>query len=55
MALEKIDLAECLIDLRGAITIHGDDVLAHQSWEIGEKFLRKYRYGNLMLTGKHLT
>ncbi|PPQ72348.1 hypothetical protein CVT24_002064 [Panaeolus cyanescens] len=41
---QKIDLAECFIDLRQAVTIHGDDVLAHQSWEIGEKFLRKYSF-----------
>ena len=35
---------ECLYDYRVAVTIHGDDVLAHSNWEIGEKFLRKYGY-----------
>ena len=37
---------ECLVDYRMAVTIHGDDVLAHSNWEIGEKFLRKYGYGH---------
>jgi len=30
------------MDYRRAVTIHGDDVLAHTNWEIGEKFLRQY-------------
>ncbi|KAG6885352.1 hypothetical protein C0993_002828 [Termitomyces sp. T159_Od127] len=38
----RYDLVECLIDYRRSVTIHGDDVLAHANWEIGEKFLRQY-------------
>ncbi|KAF8076209.1 hypothetical protein FPV67DRAFT_1604805 [Lyophyllum atratum] len=38
----RYDLVECLIDYRRSVTIHGDDVLAHSNWEIGEKFLRQY-------------
>jgi hypothetical protein len=34
------------MDYRAAVTIHGDDVLTHSNWEIGEKFLRKYGYEN---------
>jgi hypothetical protein len=41
---DRYDLVECLIDYRAAVTIHGDDVLAHSNWEIGENFLRKYGY-----------
>ncbi|KAF8803700.1 hypothetical protein BYT27DRAFT_7144145 [Phlegmacium glaucopus] len=41
---DRYDLLQCAIDLRQDITIHGDDVLAHSSWEIGEKFLRKYGF-----------
>ncbi|KAG6837942.1 hypothetical protein H0H93_008336 [Arthromyces matolae] len=40
----RYDLVECLIDYRRSVTIHGDDVLAHGNWEIGEKFLRQYGY-----------
>ncbi|KAF9008882.1 hypothetical protein BDQ17DRAFT_1301065 [Cyathus striatus] len=40
----RYDLVDCLIDYRHAVTIHGDDVLAHSNWEIGEKFLRKYGF-----------
>lgn len=42
--LERYDLVECLMDYRAAVIIHGDDVLAHTNWEIGEQFLRKYGY-----------
>ncbi|KNZ73866.1 hypothetical protein J132_09507 [Termitomyces sp. J132] len=42
--LDRYDLVECLIDYRRSVTIHGDDVLAHSNWEIGEKFLRQYGY-----------
>jgi len=38
----KFDLVDCLHDYRIAVVIHGDDVLAHSNWEIGEKWLRKY-------------
>ncbi|KAL1743310.1 hypothetical protein HDZ31DRAFT_83495 [Schizophyllum fasciatum] len=40
----KFDLVDCLLDYRNAVTIHGDDVLAHNNWEIGEKWLRQYYY-----------
>ncbi|KAG6911677.1 hypothetical protein DXG01_007927 [Tephrocybe rancida] len=33
-----------LRNYRRSVTIHGDDVLAHSNWEIGEKFLRQYGY-----------
>ncbi|KAF8165155.1 hypothetical protein B0H34DRAFT_793579 [Crassisporium funariophilum] len=41
---ERYELVDCLMDMRQAVTIHGDDVLAHSNWEIGEKFLRKYGF-----------
>jgi hypothetical protein len=41
---DKYDLVDCLIDWRRATTIHGDDVLAHGNWEVGEAFFRKYPY-----------
>jgi len=41
---EKYDLVDLLVDMRPAITIHGDDVLAHQNWELSEAFVRKYSY-----------
>ena len=34
---------DCLHDYRTAITIHGDDVLAHNNWEISELWLSKYK------------
>jgi hypothetical protein len=40
----QLDLVDCLYDYRKAITIHGDDVLAHTNWEIGETWLRKYGF-----------
>ncbi|THV03272.1 hypothetical protein K435DRAFT_835866 [Dendrothele bispora CBS 962.96] len=40
----RFDLVDCLLEYRGAITIHGDDVLAHSNWEINEKWLRKYGF-----------
>ncbi|KAL1723559.1 hypothetical protein EV715DRAFT_269612 [Schizophyllum commune] len=40
----KFDLVDCLLDYRNAVTIHGDDVLAHNNWEVGEKWLRQYYY-----------
>jgi hypothetical protein len=38
----QIDLVDCLYDYSRAITVHGDDVLAHANWEIGESWLRQY-------------
>jgi hypothetical protein len=40
----RYDLVDCLFDYRNAITIHGDDVLAHSNWELDEKWLRQYGY-----------
>ncbi|KAF9045892.1 hypothetical protein BDZ89DRAFT_1108753 [Hymenopellis radicata] len=40
----RFDLVDCLLDYRNAVTIHGDDVLAHSNWEISEKWLRQYGY-----------
>ncbi len=40
--LGRFDLVDCLLDYRNAVTIHGDDVLAHSNWEISEKWLRQY-------------
>ncbi|OCH88300.1 hypothetical protein OBBRIDRAFT_795349 [Obba rivulosa] len=39
----RFDLVECLHDYRTAVSIHGDDVLAHSNWEIGENWIRKYK------------
>jgi len=39
---DDIDLAECILDYRNSVTIHGDDILSHSNWEIGEKWLRQY-------------
>ncbi|KAJ3504987.1 hypothetical protein NLJ89_g7654 [Agrocybe chaxingu] len=41
---QRFELVDCLMDLRQSVTIHGDDVLAHSNWEIGESFIRKYSY-----------
>lgn len=40
----RFDLVDCLHDYRHAITIHGDDVLAHGNWEISESWLQRYKY-----------
>ncbi|KAJ3828549.1 hypothetical protein F5880DRAFT_1621135 [Lentinula raphanica] len=40
----RFDLVDCLLEYRNAVTIHGDDVLAHGNWEINEKWLRKYGF-----------
>ncbi|KAK7061586.1 BZIP domain-containing protein [Favolaschia claudopus] len=40
----RFDLVDCLLDYRNAVTIHGDDVLAHGNWEISEKWLRQYGF-----------
>lgn len=39
----RFDLVECLHDYRTAVTIHGDDVLAHSNWEISESWIRRYK------------
>ncbi|KAK2466350.1 hypothetical protein APHAL10511_001992 [Amanita phalloides] len=40
----RYDLVDCLFDYRSAISIHGDDVLAHGNWELSEKWLRQYGF-----------
>ncbi|KAI0269229.1 hypothetical protein BC834DRAFT_865365 [Gloeopeniophorella convolvens] len=40
----RFNLVDCLHDLGLAVTIHGDDVLAHANWEIGETWLRRYGF-----------
>ena len=44
LGADKYDLVDLLVEMRSAITIHGDDVLAHQNWELSEAFVRKFRY-----------
>ena len=43
----RFDLVDCLHDYRTAITIHGDDVLAHANWEISEQWLSRYKFAPL--------
>lgn len=40
---DRFNLVDCLHDYRYAVTIHGDDVLAHNNWEIGESWLQRYK------------
>ncbi|KAI9510419.1 hypothetical protein F5148DRAFT_1179216 [Russula earlei] len=40
----RFNLVDCLHDFTSAVTIHGDDVLAHTNWEIGEVWLRRYGF-----------
>ncbi|KZT12981.1 uncharacterized protein LAESUDRAFT_754012 [Laetiporus sulphureus 93-53] len=40
----RFDLVDCLHDYRSAVTIHGDDVLAHTNWEISETWLQRYKF-----------
>jgi len=40
----RFNLVDCLHDFSSAVTIHGDDVLAHANWEIGETWLRRYGF-----------
>ncbi|KAI0721870.1 hypothetical protein C8T65DRAFT_170219 [Cerioporus squamosus] len=41
---ERFNLVDCLHDYRHAVTIHGDDVLAHNNWEISESWLQRYKF-----------
>lgn len=43
-ALARFDLVDALHDYAKTLTLHGDDVLAHNNWEIGENWLRQYQY-----------
>lgn len=40
----RFNLVDCLHDFGSAVTIHGDDVLAHANWELGETWLRRYGF-----------
>ena len=40
---DRFNLVDCLHDYRYAVTIHGDDVLAHHNWEIAESWLQRYK------------
>ncbi|KAK7695687.1 hypothetical protein QCA50_000323 [Cerrena zonata] len=40
----RFDLVDCMHDLRTAVTIHGDDVLAHSNWEISPTWLQSYKF-----------
>ncbi|KDQ64743.1 hypothetical protein JAAARDRAFT_64581 [Jaapia argillacea MUCL 33604] len=40
----RYDLVDCLHDYRASVTIHGDDVLAHSNWEIGDVWLNRYGF-----------
>jgi hypothetical protein len=51
----RFNLVDTLHDLAMAVTIHGDDVLAHANWEIGENWLRKYGCAFLPVVFPHLT
>ena len=42
----RINLVDCLHDFASSVTIHGDEVLAHANWEIGETWLRRYGFVN---------
>ncbi|KAI0356632.1 hypothetical protein OH77DRAFT_1477874 [Trametes cingulata] len=41
---DRFSLVDCLHDYRYAVTIHGDDVLAHNNWEIAESWLKRYKF-----------
>ena len=45
---ERFNLVDCLHDYRHAVIIHGDDVLAHNNWEISETWLQRYKYVRLL-------
>jgi hypothetical protein len=40
----RFNLVDCLHDFASSVTIHGDEVLAHANWEIGETWLRRYGF-----------
>ena len=40
----RFDLVDALHDYTKSLTLHGDDVLAHSNWELGESWLRQYGY-----------
>ncbi|KAH8113371.1 hypothetical protein DFH11DRAFT_1689528 [Phellopilus nigrolimitatus] len=40
----RFDLVDALHDYASSLTLHGDDVLAHNNWEIAESWLRRYGF-----------
>jgi hypothetical protein len=42
LILDKFDMAEALVVFMHSVTVHGEDVLSHTNWEIGEKFLYQF-------------
>ncbi|KAF8313419.1 hypothetical protein DL93DRAFT_2081116 [Clavulina sp. PMI_390] len=41
---DQYDFAKCLTEFLWTVIIHGDDVLAHNNWELGEQWLRTYGF-----------
>ena len=39
----RFDLVDALHDYAKNLTLHGDDVLAHNNWEISESWIRQYQ------------
>jgi hypothetical protein len=39
---DQYDLAKCLTEFLWTTIVHGDDVLMHTNWELGEDWLRNY-------------
>ncbi|EJD01041.1 uncharacterized protein FOMMEDRAFT_141779 [Fomitiporia mediterranea MF3/22] len=40
----RFDIVDALHEYAKSLTLHGDDVLAHNNWEIGESWLRRYGF-----------
>jgi len=40
----RFDLVDCLHEYIKSLTLHGDDVLAHNNWEINESWLRRFGF-----------
>ena len=38
----QYDLVSALTDIVMSFSVHGEDVLNHESWEIGEDWIKKY-------------
>lgn len=53
LIIGRFNLVDCLHDYRNAITIHGDDVLAHGNWEISEGWFARFGCVFLHTTSLH--
>lgn len=42
--IDKFDMAEALVVFMHSVTLHGEDILSHTNWEIGERFLYQFPY-----------